>query len=46
MAHGPSAADDQAAILAASGDPADIVREMIDRSRVGPNDTTSAPDRH
>jgi carboxylate-amine ligase len=45
MAHGPSAADDQAAILAASGDPADIVREMIDRSRVGPNDTPTEPDR-
>jgi carboxylate-amine ligase len=45
MAHGPSAADDQAAILATSGDPADIVREMIDRSRVGPNDTPTEPDR-
>lgn len=45
MAHGPSAADDQAAILAASGDPADIVREMIVRSRVGPSDATSGPDR-
>jgi glutamate---cysteine ligase / carboxylate-amine ligase len=38
MARGPSAADDQAAILAASGDPADIVREMIARSCIGPSE--------